>query len=600
MPGFYLSFLAFLFGILFSVSGFTADTYTWVDSSWGMTQLSIRSVDVCPFDPDKILCASDAFIFLSLDHGKTWDQVFRIPGRKQRVIHQVKPDEIRPDDLSISKDDFDEDYLRREGILQNDETIDDISEAEFFERMKDAGLLDEYMDNNNELKIETEMDKEGWAARSYQIRWSPQNCHQAFLATEQGLFWSDSGGRRWTVYRNNLNGDALKTYGLAMTEHFIVVGTADGLYFSRPAEAHFNPVPGASEHEKYPDVETVVSRNDEIVALSETDVYSGKVSVSLKKLAVSFGKSSGTFKSIAANNQGDILVATSRDIFLYKHAWNMLPNIFLGGADIRDLVFWNQTACAATDRGVFRFALNTSTGNFVNDGLFELDITDICRSRDDQTPLWIASRTGVFAYRIQEIPEKENTAWTSGNFKDLPPLNEVIVVALRFAESDIFRDKEWMTNLKKRSWLPEVNLKIAAYSDNDYDYSHSPLVTTSGNSVFIGPEDEKFTHSTDSDYLFELRMRWFPGKMLMDIEEISVQRQLAKEIKRQRKLISKVRQLYARLVQARIEYSSATRLERRIGKYLQVRRLTADLDALTGNYFSGSLNDREMRERSSL
>jgi len=246
---------------------------------------------------------------------------------------------------------------------------------------------------------------------------------------------------------------------------------------------------------------------------------------------------------------------------------------------------------------VFQYNPADSTGRFINDGLFDLDVRQVAQGDNENNLIYAATRTGIVCYGpAREITDQVILRIKDVMFPDLPELEDVISKALKHAESSIVRDRQWIKDAKKSNYMPS-ELRLTAFTEYEkatqYDRTYRPSVVSGR--ITIGPDDKYWVEAEDEDYSFEVRMKWNPGMFAKDVNVLNIQNRLSKEVKRQRKLIARVRRLYVKYVKSSQEFESTAPGIEKIMKHLEVERFAADLDALTGYYFSENINRSNMK-----
>ncbi|MBN1553090.1 hypothetical protein JW979_16560 [bacterium] len=579
------------------LNGFSAlgqnSYYTWQDQSWGMLDLQSKTITVCPSDPDRLLCATDALIYLSVDAGQSWKPVFRIPGRKNEIVELSARGSITTQ-TSISKDDYDEEEMRDKGILEPDEEWDDLTDSEFAERMLDAGLIEaepEILEEEQEI-----LSKQGWQMMVNTIAWDPRNCNNAYLATHKGIYVSRDRGISWQKLRSNLTGDAESVMDLAISPITgkIVAATEEGIYISTNEDGRFLPITGLPTEELFVAVLIDHSEAEIIYTATTQDIYMGNLEKGFSKIFTPLGAGKTYLINLTIDDNSRVVCVSDKRLF-YQDAdksWQSVSETDLGGARIHDVICKDSFIYLATNMGVYRYSLSDRFGRFINQGLFELDVQQIAAGYREDSLFWLATRSGIFCYRTRmaEISESEMDMIKKKLMEKIPAINDVIDAAMKYSQIDLKQNANWISQIRKMPFTPEVHLKIEADFGNDTDYSRSKTISILERSVFQGPDDQNWARSKDEDYGVEIRMKWFPQISYQPAQLLNIQKQMASDVKRSHRLAAKIRSLYTSYISTYYDYEIQPDGIAKILKKIELDRLTADLDALTDNYFTNSMD----------
>lgn len=105
-----------------------------------------------------------------------------------------------------------------------------------------------------------------------------------------------------------------------------------------------------------------------------------------------------------------------------------------------------------------------------------------------------------------------------------------------------------------------------------------------------------------SDYAelqFELRAEWDLTRLVFNRDSISATRQIERLVNQREDLLTTINKLYfaRRQLQVEMEMSPPNTIERALRQQLRIDGLTADLDALTGGWFSKEVESRRPTTR---
>ncbi|MBN1355911.1 hypothetical protein JXA40_06520 [bacterium] len=570
-----------------------AEEYIWTDRSRGLTDLDIKSIAVNPRDPAGVLCTSDSTVFLSSDSGSTWKSVYRLKGKKARI--RFIPDAKAPEmEIRIDTDDYDPEDLRRDGILQDDETLDEIDDSELARRLMDAGILES---EPTVGQPEEQIEKSGWHHRSSRIIWHPQNPDTAFLSTNLGLHRSTDGGRTWEYLRCNLTGESQQINAAVITTsgRWIILATQAGLFRSLETDLRFSPVPGIRETRPYLDVTADPYSQDVYAAVSDNKLFVGEPSGRVARFAIPAKQSGYALISVDVMEGESIFAASPTTLYFHQSPdeWKSLASMDLMGAEIRDI-----HACGniylATSRGVYEFDISTGVGRFRNNGLPEMDIRQVTGVSGSDCRLMAATGTGVYIYHAVPIPKRGEPIGMhfERQMDRIPDLNEVTAAALAYSEMNIPRDRQWIRKCRLSPWLPEVHLAFDSnLNSSDNDRRYPSFIVLPDGEVAHDPDGWKWDETDNRDCGVELSVKWFPRFFKMRDDVWAAHDRFHHEIKRRADMIARVRRLYLEYLDADRRIHSLPDGTDKIMQYLYINRLIADLDGLTGSYFSNHMVD---------
>ncbi len=566
-----------------SISG--SDDFSWFDRSNGLWDLSIQVVAVSPHDTRLLLCASDSFIYQSTDGGVTWNSVFRIPGRK-RVL-PVRENK-RGDDPGFSRKDYDEDDLFREGVLEEGESLDDLDDDDLMDRLKDHGLYtpSEPKDRDSELSTV----KSGWMNKTFDLIWDVDHPDYAYIATSRGLYRTDNSGQSWRLAANQLSSKARTIRSLAFTDpdHKLILATDSGLYVSENRGDTVYPVQGMPGNSAYTAVSAFPDAMSSFVATDGTFIYQGNASGHVNRVSAPLVNRSDVVVGVMEGPSFGLCLVSTKNVFYSRDLtqWEYLGTQVLGGAEIRDFTRIGTTLYLATNRGVFRWYFESDTGGFINTGLMELDVRMVRSTDGDSGQLWAATGTGIFLFSNRY---KESGRVVSELPVNFPPFSEVLATATDYAQLKIAEDELRIRKIRRAPWYPEISLDMSMDTDADTDYYRSRTISLSSQNIYIGPDDMTWKEDKDEDYSVQLMLKWSPT--ISPLLNLMARKQLRREVKRRHELIITVRTLYFNYIIGLQEFKHMAEGRRKITKSLELHQIEAQIDALTGFYFSGRIHE---------
>jgi hypothetical protein len=176
------------------------------------------------------------------------------------------------------------------------------------------------------------------------------------------------------------------------------------------------------------------------------------------------------------------------------------------------------------------------------------------------------------------------------HFKEEPTIGQVQQWANEYAGTHPSSVDKWLKASKKFATLPELKLEYRFRDGWDRDFEYYPadgVIDTVDEAVYDVLDDA----GRDQDQYFIVRATWDLDKLMMSSERIRVLNEAQDVVKLRDKVLSEVTRLYfeRRRIQVDSLLASGSSLEKRLKKELQLRELTAGIDALSGGAFSRAL-----------
>ena len=167
-------------------------------------------------------------------------------------------------------------------------------------------------------------------------------------------------------------------------------------------------------------------------------------------------------------------------------------------------------------------------------------------------------------------------------FSDEPGVVEVQRAAASYARVNPSAYDAWVDSARWAYFLPRSLRGQLRRTDGDQS---DVRTTTSGLSDLV---------STDQQLLLELRADWDLTRLVFNRDGITASRQIERLVNQREDILTTVNKLYfaRRQIQVELELEPPTSVERAVKSQLRVDALTADLDALTGGWFSKQLPNK--------
>jgi len=171
-------------------------------------------------------------------------------------------------------------------------------------------------------------------------------------------------------------------------------------------------------------------------------------------------------------------------------------------------------------------------------------------------------------------------------FAEEPDIMDVQKAALDYAR---IRPDE-LSNLKKRArmaaMLPRLQLGMDKSVQNDVDISISDSVSVTSGGVNVGPEASDVNQSADSDTSFEVKAVWYLNELIFNHDALDIAEEARYQVRERRMILAEVNKFYFKRQKLLKEVRKEKDFFRKEDIEMRLDEVTADLDALTGGWFS--------------
>lgn len=162
-----------------------------------------------------------------------------------------------------------------------------------------------------------------------------------------------------------------------------------------------------------------------------------------------------------------------------------------------------------------------------------------------------------------------------------PTVREVQTVALEYAKANPERIDSWQARARANAALPQFRTQF------DYDINQDLRTRTNLDAT----DARVITEDDDRSYEFQVRAQWDLDRLIFEPQELAVARESVRLANLRDRVLDEVTRRYfeRRRLQVDLELAPPTDLNERIRKELRLQELSADIDALTGGWFSQKL-----------
>jgi len=166
-------------------------------------------------------------------------------------------------------------------------------------------------------------------------------------------------------------------------------------------------------------------------------------------------------------------------------------------------------------------------------------------------------------------------------FNHEPTIREMQEAAIKYAEVHPEKIEKWRSAAKQKALLPDVSVGIDRHVTDYYhwDAGQNPDVLQKGNDVVS----------------WDVTMSWDLGDLIWTSDQTSIDTRSRLMVQLRDDILDEITRTYfeRRRLQIEAQLSPSHELMEGLEQELRIQELTADLDALTGGYFSLQLAQNE-------
>ncbi|MBU1147206.1 MAG: hypothetical protein KKD11_02540, partial [Candidatus Omnitrophica bacterium] len=284
----------------------------------------------------------------------------------------------------------------------------------------------------------------------------------------------------------------------------------------------------------------------------------------------------------------DIFLATDDGIFISDDkgdSWNRFASNGLLSQKINRVLF-KDNLYAVTDRGIFVFLDKSKMWRSLYKGISGDRANSI--SVDNKGSIWVATNKGLYTDRRPGL----NLAYADGQEKGIdeednllnqfshePTIREVQEDAIKYAEVHPDKIKQWRSAASKKALLPDVSVGVDRYVTDywHWDAGQNPDVLQKGDDVLS----------------WDVTASWDLGDLIWSTDQTSIDTRSRLMVQLRDDILDEITRTYfeRRRLQIELQLSPPSDLKNKMESALRIEELTADLDAMTGGYFSKVLKE---------
>jgi len=408
--------------------------------------------------------------------------------------------------------------------------------------------------------------------------------HGVFLCTEKGLFNSIDGKSRWKRVFKGVGTEQNNVLHIAFSKDRVYLGTRGGLFTSSDNGATWQKDSGEAGNIS---VKWTAFSGGDIFLATQKGAYKGSSAnwrrvfiTSTEEIEYDAQSQDVAVSAVKSVNSifikdNDVYLATDSGLFISEdkgESWQDFESTGLGSEKINRILF-KDNLYAATDKGVFVFLDKTKMWKALYKGMEADKARDI--ALDDRGIIWVATNKGVYNSNSRpglnpaDSDGRGDQEDILGLFSNEPTIREVQNVAIEYAEVYPEKIANWRRHASLKPLLPEFSL----------DYDKTVNYDSGADRYYVGPYD------------WGASVKWDLGEIIWNPSQTSIDVRSKLMVQLRDDILDEVTRTYfeRRRLQLEAYLSPPLDLREKLEEELRIQELTADLDALTGGYFSEQL-----------
>ncbi|MDI6759120.1 MAG: hypothetical protein QMD94_05565 [Candidatus Omnitrophota bacterium] len=431
-----------------------------------------------------------------------------------------------------------------------------------------------------------------------------KNKNSIYALSTSGLFLSLNQGKDWKRIFKGKNSLENQCLAAALSANAIFLGTKAGLFVSRDKGRSWHKETGKISSSQISSISIDIKKPDCIYVACSSGVFKtqdeGKtwerIFIAWPKEvngeddvfeeAMDEGDRSSEIWCIITDpiNANNLYLGTNKGVYESRDnglSWKALSDFGLFDRKIRFLLLSEVSSILAVARSGI-FAYKNERWQELSIGLIAQEIRSL--AMDKQGNLYAATEKGLFKSSPFNLGSNKRGNPVLFYCQGEPGINQVQEVAIRYAEVEPEKIKAWRKQAAKKALLPQVSIGI--------DRDTTDLWHWEGGST-TKINDDILRRGRDA-IDWGISLRWNLSDFIWNNDQASIDVRSQLMVKLRNNILDEVTKVYFERIRVKMELDSLGLEERKkcFEKELRLKELTASLDALTGNYFSGNCGSK--------
>lgn len=380
-----------------------------------------------------------------------------------------------------------------------------------------------------------------------------------YLGTKQGLFSSNDNGRSWHKEAGKIGNTPILAIAYSLRElEYIYVACMDGIFKTQDAGKSWERIFVAHPVENGDNGDEVSEGGDEPERFSD-----------IRHLCID------------SDNSNSLFLATGNGVYRSKDkgkSWESMAGAGLLNKDIRFLLSSTKsTLFAVSKSGVFEY--ENERWHELSSGFTSNDIRSLALDSEDN--LYAACDKGLFKLSLRDRINGKQGTMVLPYGQDEPKIKQVQEAAIKYAEADSEKIRNWRNQAAKKAWLPQLSVGL--------DRDTTDLWHWEGGSTTKADDDTLMRGQDTIDW--DITLSWDLGELIWNDDQTSIDVRSRLLVEMREDILDQVTKLYFERLRVKSELNNLSIEDRkkRFEKELRLEELTALLDGLTGDYFSQQL-----------
>jgi hypothetical protein len=428
------------------------------------------------------------------------------------------------------------------------------------------------------------------------LLFNPENTNCLYAATANGLFYSANQGQDWKRIFRGKNASEGDCVSVAVLTSGIYLGTKDGLWISKDKGRSWSKQAGKLGKSQILAIANNPKEPQSIYVACCDGVFrtldAGK---SWERTFIANISENGEDKEEENEDRNEeekfsdlrhlqidslyphiIYLSSKRGVYISQDkakTWKLLSDEGLLAHEVKFLLVSSDAKLyAASASSIFEY--RKERWHELSFGLGAVKIYFL--AADYQGNLYAACDKGLFRVKPGLFTQDNRQAILAGYAQNEPKISDLQQAAIKYAEVDAQKIKEWRRGAKMKAILPKLTVSIDRSEGTNYEIYTSATTRY----VYQGPNDK---HTG-----WDVALSWELGDLIWNDAQTSIDVRSRLMVQLRDDILDEVNKTYFERLRLKRELESLSleEIKKRHEKELRVQELAASLDALTGGYFS--------------